>query len=64
MASGFEMATVLEVVSTIHVGPGLAGFVVGLAVLAWIARGTGEHLRCIAAREWDTRNGDVTGRRE
>ena len=35
-------------------------FGVSLATLAWIVRGTAEHLRRVAAREWDTRNTDVT----
>lgn len=60
MASGIDTMAVLGAISTLHVGPGLAGFVVLLGALAWIARGTSERLRCIAAREWDTRNGNVT----
>jgi len=60
MASVFDMTTVLGAVSMVDVGPWTVIFGVSLAALAWIARGTGEHVRRVAAREWHTRNTDVT----
>jgi len=63
MASLLDMTTVVGALSMANVGPWTVIFGVLLAALAWIARGTGEHLRCIAAREWDTRNTDVTAGR-
>jgi hypothetical protein len=61
MGSVADIVTVPGIAAAIAASPGILGFgLIAVVAVAWLARSVSEHLRRIAAREWDTRNTDVT----
>jgi hypothetical protein len=61
MGSVADIVTFPGIAAAIATSPGVLAFgLVAVVAVASLARSVSEHLRRIAAREWDTRNTDVT----